>query len=88
MPHEDIQALSRLVWNTLHQPQDKTRSRINQLDVRHLAIAEGCVSIRAMNAVWEHGPDDRAQLLLLLALADFSNALGCLPKSPEWFSGV
>jgi hypothetical protein len=34
------------------------------------------MSIRVMNAVWEHGPADRAQLLLMLALADFSNDVG------------
>jgi hypothetical protein len=34
-----------------------------------------------MNAVWEHGPEDRAQLLLMLALADFANDAGeCWPS--------
>jgi hypothetical protein len=34
------------------------------------------VSIRILSRIWESGPEDRGELLVLLALADFSNDAG------------
>lgn len=39
------------------------------------------MSIRVMAHVWDHGPEDRNELLVLLALADFCNDAGeCWPS--------
>ena len=39
------------------------------------------MSIRVMSAVWDRGPDDKSELLLLLALADYANDDGaCWPS--------
>lgn len=39
------------------------------------------MSIRWMSAVWENGPEDKAELIVLLALADFSDDAGnCWPS--------
>ena len=39
------------------------------------------MSIRVMSAVWDKGPGDRGELLVLLALADFANDSGeCWPS--------
>lgn len=41
------------------------------------------MSIRAISWVWENGPDDRGELLVLLALADFCDGAGsCWPSVP------
>lgn len=41
------------------------------------------MSIRIMTQVWESGPEDRGELLVLLALADFANERGdCWPSVP------
>ena len=38
------------------------------------------MSIKVMTAVWEHGPDDKSELLMLLALADHCDDDGhCYP---------
>lgn len=39
------------------------------------------MSVRVMSWVWDHGPEDQAELLVLLALADFCNDAGeCWPS--------
>jgi len=39
------------------------------------------MSIRVMASVWDNGPEDRSELLVLLALADFANDAGeCWPS--------
>lgn len=39
------------------------------------------MSIRIMAQIWEHGPDNKSELLVLLALADFCNEAGeCWPS--------
>lgn len=39
------------------------------------------MSVRVMSWVWEHGPADQTELLVLLALADFSDDAGrCFPS--------
>ncbi len=41
------------------------------------------MSIKLMSAVWENGPEDKAELIVLLALADFANDAGdCWPAMP------
>ncbi len=41
------------------------------------------MSIKWMSAVWESGPEDKAELIVLLALADFANDAGdCWPSMP------
>lgn len=39
------------------------------------------MSIKIMSQIWEHGPEDKTQLLLLLALSDYANDAGeCWPS--------
>lgn len=41
------------------------------------------MSVKWMSAVWENGPEDKAELIVLLALADFANDAGdCWPSMP------
>ena len=49
--------------------------------MQYLAQSEAKMSIKIMSLVWDKGPDEKAELLVLLVLADFCNDDGeCWPS--------